>query len=65
MLLQADLQEGRVEEESTWQTVVLITNDRRYYYGIGLAEVVWNVVTVILNLRLTTSIDLHDVLHGF
>ena len=30
VLLQADLQEGRVEEESTWQTVVLITNDRRY-----------------------------------
>ena len=33
--------------------------------GIGLVEVMWKVVAVILNLRLTSSITFHNVLHGF
>ena len=35
------------------------------YRGIGLVEVMWKVVAVILNRRLTSSITFHDVLHGF
>ena len=31
----------------------------------GLVEVVWKVVTVILNCRFAAYIDFHDVLHGF
>ena len=65
VLMQTDFQEGRLEQESSWQVVVIITKGRRDYYGIGLVQVVWNVVTIILNLCLTTSIDFHDVLHGF
>ena len=34
------------------------------YWGIGLVEVMWKVVAVILNRRLTSSITFHDVLHG-
>ena len=31
----------------------------------GLLEVTWKLMTVILHRRLTTVIQLHDVLHGF
>ena len=65
VLTQKDFQEGRLEEESTWKVVVIIPRGGRYYYGIGLTEVVWKVVTVILHFRLTISIDFHEVLHGF
>ena len=34
------------------------------YRGISLVEVVWKVVTVILNCRFADSINFHDVLHG-
>ena len=63
--MQAYLQEGRMEEESTGQEVVLITKGGIDYYYIGLAEVIWKVVTVIINSRLTTFIAFHGVLHGF
>ena len=32
---------------------------------IGLVEVMWKVVAVVLNRRFTSSITFHDVLHGF
>ena len=44
--------------------MVLIPKGGGDYYVIGLVEVVWKVVTVILNFCLTTSIDFHVVLHG-
>ena len=52
-------------EDSTWQTVVLIPKGKGDYRGIGLVEVMWKVVAVILNRRFTSSITFHDVLHGF
>ena len=52
-------------EESTWKAVVLIPKGGGDYYGIGRVEVVWKVMAVILNFLLTTSIDFHNVLHGF
>ena len=64
-LVQAAFREGRLEEEATWQAVALIPKGRGNYRGIGLLEVLWNVVTVIINLRFTSSIAFHDVLHGF
>ena len=45
--------------------MVLIPKGRGDYRGIGLVEVMWKVVAVILNRRLTSSITFHDVLHGF
>ena len=35
------------------------------YRGIDLVELVWKLVTVILNHHFSTSIAIHDVLHGF
>ena len=45
--------------------MVLIPKGKGDYRGIGLVEVMWKIVAVILNLRLTSSITFHDVLHGF
>ena len=45
--------------------MVLISKGKGDYQGIGLVEVMWKVVAVILNLCLTSSITFHDVLHGF
>ena len=52
-------------EETTWQAVVLIPKGEKEYRGIGLVAVMWKVVSVIPNLRFTSSITYHDALHGF
>ena len=64
-LTQTAFREGDLAEESTWQAVVLIPKGKEDYRGIGLVEVMWKFVAVILNRRLTSSITFHDVLHGF
>ena len=64
-LIQTAFREGRLTEEATWQVVVLIPKGGEDYRGIGLVEVMWKVVAVILNRRLTASITYHDFLHGF
>ena len=48
-----------------WQAVVLIPKGKRYYHGIGLVEVMWKVLTAILNFRLTASVTFHNFLHRF
>ena len=45
--------------------MVLIPKGKGDYRGIGLMEVMWKVVAVILNSRFTSSITFHEVLHGF
>ena len=52
-------------EENTWQAVLLILKGEMYCRGIGLVEVMWNVVAEILNIRITSSITFHDFLHGY
>ena len=64
-LLQSAFREGKLAEEATCQVVVLIPKGGKDYWGIGLVEVMWKVVAVILNRRLTASITFHNFLHGF
>ena len=64
-IAQTAFQEGELAEEATWKTVVLIPKGKKEYRGIGLVEVTWKVVAVILHRRLTTAITFHDALHGF
>ena len=45
--------------------MVLIPKWKGEFWGIGLVEVTWKLMTVILHRRLTTGILLQDVLHGF
>ena len=63
--VQTAFREGELAEESTWQAVVLIPKGEKDYRGIGLVEVMWKVVAVILNHRFTSSITYHNALHGF
>ena len=48
-LVQVAFQEGQLEEEATCKVVVLIPNKGEEYRIIGLMEVVWKIVTVIIN----------------
>ena len=64
-LIQTAFQDRDLAEEYTWQAVVLIPKGKGDYRGIGLVEVMWKVVVVILNRRFTSSITFDDVLHGF
>ena len=57
--------EGKLTEEATWQAVVLIPKGMKDYRGIGLVEVMWNVVAAILNRRFAAANTYHDFLHGF
>ena len=57
--------EGELVEEATWQTVVLAPKGKTEYRGVGLVDVTWKVVTVMLHRRLTTVITFHGALHGF
>ena len=64
-MVQTDFRDRVLREEATWQVVVLIPKGFSDYRGIGLMEVVWKVVVVILNLRFTASITYHDSIHRF
>ena len=45
--------------------MVLIPKDGGNYRGIGLVEVIWKAVAVILNRRFIAAITYHDFLYGF
>ena len=64
-MTQTAFREVNLAEEATWQTVVLILKGKGVFRGIGLLEVLWKVVAVILHRRLTAGIKFHDALHGF
>ena len=48
-LIHTAFREGRLAEEATWQAVVLLPKGEKDYCGIGLVEVMWEVVAAILN----------------
>ena len=64
-MTQTAFRDGKLAEEATWQTVMLIPKGKGEFWGIGQVGVTWKLMTVILHRRLTTGIQLHDVLHGF
>ena len=48
------------------QTVVLIPKWKSSNFRvIGQVEIIWMMMTSLLNFRLTAAIMFHDVLHGF
>ena len=51
-------------EEATSKAVVLIPKGGGDYCGIGLVEVVWKAMVVILNRQFTASITYHYSLRG-
>ena len=64
-MTQTAFREVKLAEEATWQTVVLIPKGKGEFRGVGLVEVTWKVVAVIIHRQPTTRIQLHEALHGF
>ena len=52
-------------EEVTCQDVVLIPKGGRYVWEVGLIEVIWKMVSFILDHCLGANIAFHDILYGF
>ena len=48
-ITQMAFREGNLAEEAMWQTVVLIPKGKKEYRGIGLVEVTWKVVELIIH----------------
>ena len=64
-LFQLASRDGVITDEEAWQTVVLILKGGGDYRGIGIVDVIWKAVAVIINHRFTAAITYHDSLHGF
>ena len=64
-MTQTAFREGKLAEEAAWQTVVRSPKGKGEFRGIGLVEVTWKIMAVILHRRRTTGLHLHDALHGF
>ena len=56
---------GVLVKEEICQVLVLIPKGGGEYHGIGLMEMVWKAVEVILNRPFTASIAYHDSFHEF
>ena len=48
-----------------WSTIVLITKGDGEYAVIGLMEVIWNVISIIVNRHLAERIEFQNFIHGF
>ena len=51
-------------EEATWQAMVMVPKGKGEFWGIGLVEVIWKLLSLILHRRLA-AIQRHEVIHGF
>ena len=65
-LVQNIWETGEIPRQMLWTIMVLIPKGNSGdFRGIGLLEVLWKVLEKVINARLSSSIDLHDALHGF
>ena len=51
-LTQTAFREGRLAEEATWQAMVMVPKGKGEFRGIGLVEVIWKLLSLILHRRL-------------
>ena len=64
-LVQLTFGDGVIPEEEAWKAEVLIPKGGGYYRGVGLVEVIWKAIVVILNRHFIAAITYHDFLHRF
>jgi hypothetical protein len=64
-LVQHVFESGEVPQELSWSVLVLIPKGSGGCRGIGLLEVVWQVISSIIDSRLKKLIQFYDSLHGF
>ena len=50
--------------ELTYTTMILLPKWKGAYRGIDFVEVIWNMITTIINNHFRTVISIHDSLHG-
>ena len=51
-LTQTAFGEGKLAEEATWQAMVMVPKGKGEFWGIGLVEVIWKLLSLILHRRL-------------
>ena len=59
------LENGSISTELGWTFLVLIPKGNTDTRGIGLLEVVWEVVEAVIDTRVKTVVQFHNFLHGF
>ena len=65
IIVQEAFRDGTLAKECTWYTFSPITKSKGEFREIGLIEVLWISVTILLNRRFTAVISYHDALHSF
>ena len=63
-MVQTEFRDRVLVEEATYQAVVLILKGGGNYHVIGLVEVVWKAVTMILDFCFPASTTYHETLCG-
>ena len=56
---------GGIPRYLLWTVLVLLTKGTTNTRDIGLLEILWKVLEVLIDTHLHASLQLHDVLHGF
>ena len=56
---------GNLPKKLSWNIFVLLPKVNMNTRGISLLEVLWKVVEAIINSRVNTAVQFHDILHGF
>jgi hypothetical protein len=64
-LVQHAFATGELPAEISWSVLVVIPKGYGGFRGIGLLEVIWKVISSIIDSRLQAEIEFDDSLHGF
>jgi hypothetical protein len=64
-LVQHTFHTGELPMAMSWSTMVLLPKDGGGYRGIGLLEIIWKLISAILDVWFKSTIQFHDCLHGF
>ena len=64
-LVQEVFRTGVLPAGLAWSTMVLLPKGSGGFRGIGLLEIVWKLITSIMNGRIMAEVKFHDALHGF
>ena len=54
-----------IAEELSWQAIVFLPKILRDFCAIGMVEVLWKAIYIVLGSFLGKAIEFHDVLHVF
>ena len=64
-ILQRIWRTGEIPQELGWTILILIPKETTDTWGVGLLYTLWKVEEALIDTRLQTSLQMHDVLYGF